>query len=82
MRLFQSILSVILTMGLITFLFLIAWYIALPLLGILFILWLFGFFKNERVSFKVTPEFKIHQKKQKQSEKNAKIIDVDYTEIP
>lgn len=83
MRLFQSILGVILSLGFMTFLFLIAWYIALPVLLILFVLSLFGVFKKTRFSLRVTPEFRVHHpKKQSQVKKDEKIIDVDYTEVP
>lgn len=81
MRLIQSIVGVVLSLGFITFLFLIAWYIALPVLALLFLLGLLGVFKNNRFSLKVTPEFMI-RRRQTKTPKEEKIIDVDYTEVP
>lgn len=81
MLFFQGILGIVFSLSFFILLFLIAWYIALPVLILLFILSLFKFIKSNHITFKITPRFKIYRSHKKNTPKNEKVIDVDYTEI-
>ncbi len=87
MFLFQSFIGVILSIGFITLLLLVAWYMALPIVLILLAIGLFNLLTGKPVintnRFADTlNKFRNRPRRETPRRQDEKIIDVDYTELP
>lgn len=76
----QTFLSIVFSLGLVMLLFIIIGYIAFPILAILFVLWFVQFLRGKPMLFRFNSSCPVQ--KEKKSETDEKIIDVDYTELP
>ncbi len=87
MNLLQSFIGVIFSIGIITLLLLVAWYVALPVIFVLLLVGLFNLLTGKPVvntyRFSETlNRYRNRPRREASTQKDEKIIDVDYTEVP